>query len=486
MKLNYKRTTLIGLAFLSISMFWGFYDAVIAKMLIDSFGMSQLGSGIIMTLDNVLALILLPVFGMWSDKTKTKWGKRTPFIFIGLMVAAFLIVGVAIVDFYQQIAVEGAGITAVIETITGEFVFTANSVDYTFATKLEAVNLRTQLVWEQVTTQNPIYLILFIVVLLFVLLAMSAYRTPAVSLMPDVTPKPLRSKANAIINLMGAVGAIFSLLMIGILAPEYEPYITVFVVLALTMLVILVFFMATVKEVKWTKEMNQRSVELGLETQEDIEKVKEGVKEKMPKDVRLSFILILASVFLWFFGFNAVTSKFSVYASSVLQITNYALPLLVANGVAVIAFIPLGYLATAIGRKKTILIGASILTASMLVAIFLTPTSSFLIYMTMGTAGIGWAAINVNSYPMIVEMSHGANIGKYTGYYYTASMSAQIFTPILSGWLMDQAALGGLLVLFPYSTIFVAASFVTMLFVRHGDSKPIKKGKLEALAGAED
>jgi maltose/moltooligosaccharide transporter len=485
MKLDYKRTTLIGLAFLSISMFWGFYDAVIAKMLIDSFGMTQLGSGIIMTLDNVLALFLLPIFGMWSDKTRTKWGKRTPFIFVGLMTAAMLIVGVAIVDFYQQLAVSGAGITAITES-GGQFVFTANGIEQTFATKLEAVNARTPLVWESVTSQNPIYLILFIVVLLFVLLAMSAYRTPAVSLMPDVTPKPLRSKANAIINLMGAVGAIFSLLMIGILAPEYEPYITVFVVLALMMLVILVFFMATVKEVKWTKEMNQRSIELGLETKEDIEKAKEGVKEKMPKDVRISFILILASVFLWFFGFNAVTSKFSVYASSVLEITNYALPLLVANGAAIIAFIPLGYVATAIGRKKTILIGAVVLATSMLIAIFLTPTSSFLIYLTMTTAGIGWAAINVNSYPMVVEMSHGANIGKYTGYYYTASMSAQIFTPIISGWLMDQAALGGLLVLFPYATIFVVASFITMVFVKHGDSKPIKKSKLEALAGADD
>jgi MFS family permease len=202
----------------------------------------------------------------------------------------------------------------------------------------------------------------------------------------------------------------------------------------------------------------------------------------MPKDVQRSFYLILASVVLWFFAYNAATSKFSVYATDVLN-TGFTLPLLMANLTALITFIPIGIVATKIGRKKTILIGLVILTIAFFLAIFLTESSAILIWVTMALAGVGWATINVNSYPMIVEMSHGANIGKYTGYYYTASMAAQIFTPMVSGALMD---LFGLRILFPYATIFLVGAFCTMFFVKHGDSKPVPTGKLEALAGVDD
>jgi MFS family permease len=266
------------------------------------------------------------------------------------------------------------------------------------------------------------------------------------------------------------------------LAKDYQSYIPAFVLLAALMIVFLVIFMMTVKEVKWVKENNELMLKQGLIDAKEAEEIVEGKDEKMPKDVRKSFLLILASVVLWFFAYNAATSKFSVYATDVLN-TGFTLPLLFANVTALAAFIPVGIIATKIGRKKTILIGISILIVAFLLASFLNEDSAILIWVTMALAGIGWATINVNSYPMIVEMSKGSNIGKYTGYYYTASMAAQIFTPIISGALMDVM---GMWILFPYSTVFIVGAFFTMFFVKHGDSKPAKQDKLEALAGADD
>ncbi len=483
MKLDVKRTILVGFAFLSISMFWVVYDSIIAKLLINSFGLNQLWSGVLMALDNMLALILLPLFGLLSDRTRTRLGKRTPYIIIGTIIAAIVIVGVGIIDHYQLMAVEQAGIGPVLQigtTTTFNFAGDPNSIIYT--TKELATVARRDVIFANITSADPTLLIVFIAVLLVVLIAMALYRTPAVSLMPDVTPKPLRSKANAIINLMGTVGGMISLGFMTFLAVDYKSYIPAFSVLAGLMIVFLVVFIFTVKEVKWVKENNEMMLKEGFIDEKEIAEIDEGVDEKMPKDVRKSFLLILASVVLWFFAYNAATSKFSVYATDVLN-TGFTLPLLVANLTALITFIPIGILATKIGRKKTILIGIGILTAAFTLAIFLTESSALLIWVTMAMAGVGWATINVNSYPMVVEMSKGSNIGKYTGYYYTASMAAQIATPILSGALMDVL---GMRILFPYSTLFIIAAFFTMLFVKHGDSKPIPQSKLEALAGADD
>jgi MFS family permease len=179
----------------------------------------------------------------------------------------------------------------------------------------------------------------------------------------------------------------------------------------------------------------------------------------------------MISVFLWFFSFNAVTTKFTDYASNVLELTNYVLPVTVANVAALIGFLPLAALANKIGRRKTVLLGILMLASGTLVGSFLTKDTAWIVYLIMPVAGLGFAAINVNSYPMIVEMSSGSNIGKYTGYYYTASMAAQIFTPLLSGALMTAF---GLRLLFPYATFFALASFITMYFVQHGEASKLK------------
>jgi MFS family permease len=340
-----------------------------------------------------------------------------------------------------------------------------------FSSKLDASFVRYTLVFQQVTLISPLYLILYIVTLFVALISMSFYRTPAVSLMPDITPKPFRSVANAIINLMGVLGYIVATLIISAATQEFTPYIQAFVMLSLTLVGILILFRFLVKEVAWVKEMHKVSIEKGYETEAEEQDRKDNVVTPLKKEYQLSFWLIMISVFLWFFSFNAVTTKFTDYASNVLELTNYVLPVTVANVAALIGFLPLAALANKIGRRKTVLLGIVMLASGTLVGSFLTKDTAWIVYLIMPIAGLGFAAINVNSYPMIVEMSSGSNIGKYTGYYYTASMAAQIFTPLLSGALMTVFGLG---LLFPYATFFALASFFTMYFVRHGEASKIK------------
>ncbi len=358
------------------------------------------------------------------------------------------------------------------------------------------------------TTKNNVYiLIIFIVLLLATLIAMAVFRSPAVALMPDVTVKPLRSKANAIINLMGTAGGMLVLGLgmlfgTGSVRNQTMSYTGFVCAVCGIMLVALIVFIFTVKEKKWNTEMLTAQAELDKDNpeikaeetveadgQENISELAEvktpSTNEKLPKDKVVSLILILASVALWFIGYNAITSKYSLYAVNVLD-KDYNTTLLIAQAAAIAAYIPVGMIASKLGRKKTILIGIALLTTAFTCAIFITSSSpTWLLWVLFALAGIAWATINVNSFPMVVELSQGGTIGKYTGYYYTASMAAQIVTPILSGALMD--AFGTMSVLFPYGAIFVALSFVTMLFVKFGDSKPeTPKDKTELLGGADD
>lgn len=481
MKLNVKKTIYVGIAFLIISLFWQVYDNIIAKMLINTFGLNQFWSGIVMALDNVLALFLLPIFGMLSDKTKTKFGRRTPYIFFGVIVSAILFLGVAVVDSMQLKKIEKENIPIVVaatEIIDGEEV-EGYLFDYDGATqkffesKEEAERARADVVFE-VTKNHSTNLVLFIVILFFVLIAMSIYRTPAVSLMPDVTPKPLRSKANAIINLMGALGGIVALGVMTFLAKDFQSYVLLFAIISGLMLVLLILFMNRVNERKLVKELEE---EISHYDEDEIE-TDAASGDKLTKEVRLSFLLILASIVFWFMGYNAATTKFSVYAQNVLDM-GFTLPLMVSYATAIVCFVPIGIIASKIGRRKTILIGIVILVTAFFLGSIATSKTKFLIYFTMALAGVGWSTINVNSYPMVVEMSKGANVGKYTGYYYSASMAAQIVTPVLSGYIMD---LYGMKTLFPYAIIFCVLALITMFLVKHGDSKPIPKAKLEAYA----
>lgn len=601
MKLNYKRTLLVGFAFFLICVFWQAYDTLIPLMLTNKFGLDQTWSGVIMSLDNILALFMLPLFGALSDKKDTRFGKRTPFIVIGTICAIVAFVSLTFVD-NAQLNKLADGNTAMYWTnnyvvenkeynsITNKevdaeygvrdyasqilfnksydnlnaqekteaeswythldynqyYVYDVNAKEYKACKTTEEENGKLSYSYldgseiedgarrinaysstvssaesrfaKEVSGKNVYLLIIFIIVLLVTLISMATFRSPAVALMPDVTVKPLRSKGNAIINLMGAAGGIIVLGLgmlfgTGKVQNQMMSY-TLFVsAVCGIMAIALVVFIFTVKEKKWNAEMLEQQALLDAEetanaenaaadqitaealvTDEvtadavQIEESKAPTKAKsgkMPKDKLISLILILASVALWYIGYNAVTSKYSVYALNVLNM-DYNSTLIIAQAAAIASYIPVGIISSKLGRKKTILIGIAMLTVAFFGAIFINSSSpAWLMWILFALAGIAWATINVNSFPMVVELATGSDIGKYTGYYYTASMAAQVVTPILSGALMD--AMGTMGVLFPYATIFVAGSFVTMLFVKHGDSRPEQpKSKLEMLGGADD
>ncbi|MFQ9443541.1 MAG: MFS transporter [Vescimonas sp.] len=516
MKLNYKRIILVGFAFFLIQAFWQAYDNTIPMILTNKFGMSQAWSGAIMALDNVLALFMLPLFGAISDKHHSKWGRRTPFIVVGTLIAAVMLIALSFVDNAQLHHISDVAAIddpAALETIydreADETLLTPGGQKFVLSrqfTKEEFTQIRSQITvdgaavtnpdytnyvmparqacaWDA-TAKSPVTLVFFIALLLVILVSMSVFRSPAVALMPDVTLKPLRSKANAVINLMGSAGGILVLVLGMVFATSavrnsLMSYIGYFAVIAAIMLAALVVFMLTVRENEWAAEMQQQSVELGLE---DKEEAATG-ERKLSVDEVKSLIFLLLSIVLWFFGYNAVTSKYSVYASNILH-KDYNLTLIIAQAAAIISYLPVGFIASKVGRKKTILAGVVMLTAAFTTASFMSAESPTMLMNAMfALAGIAWATINVNSFPMVVEMCSGGNVGKYTGFYYTASMAAQVATPMLSGLLMDRM---GMHVLFLYAAVFTALAFVTMLFVRHGDSKPEVKRGLEALDEMED
>lgn len=438
MKLNAKNTVFVGIVFLTISMFWQVYDSIVSKILDNTFNFGNALRGVIMALDNIVALFMLPLFGTLSDRSKKcRLGRRTPYIVVGTVLSALTFIAV--------------GVSA----DAGE-------------------------------------LVPFLISLCFTLVFMSVYRSPAVALMPDVTVKPLRSKANAVINLMGALGGLISLALIAVLVKEQGAYLPLFAVVSGLMLLGLVIFLALVKE----PELNRlrEEAERKYNITDDGKDENEGT-EKLGRSKLVSMLFLLASVLLWYMAYNAVTSSFSVYAQKIWGIRDgsFSLPLMVAQVAAIVMFIPVGMLASKIGRKKTILIGVALMIFAFGAAFFLgsnlfgvkidlsegifTEPMFYLMAVFFAVCGIGWATINVNSYPMVVEMSKGSTVGKYTGYYYTASMAGQIATPFLSGLIMDEV---GMEALFAYAAVFMVLALVTMLFVFHGDSKPVpKKDKLE-------
>ena len=444
MKLNNKRTVLVGLAFLSICSFWQMYDNVVPLILTKTFHLHETFSGAIMAADNILALFLLPFFGTLSDKTGTRIGKRMPYILGGTAAAVIMLNILPLLDNGYYAA-----------PTTGKMVA-------------------------------------FIVILGLLLIAMGTYRSPAVALMPDVTPKPLRSRANAIINLMGAVGGIIYLAVAAVMYPnskvlglEHVNYHPLFLVVSGIMAVSVIVLFLTIKEPQLAAE-NQ-----ALEAQHPEWNLAEddgSGNEVLPSDVRHSLGFLLASIALWFIGYNGITTWFTTYVDKVMGqgLGGASTCLLIATAGAIISYIPIGSLASKIGRKKTIMTGIILLAACFLGGFFLTTafhSINAVMFIVFALVGFAWAAINVNSLPMVVEMCRGSDIGKFTGYYYTASMAAQVVTPVLAGFLMRNVSYK---VLFPYAAIFVGLSFLTMTKVKHGDAAPEARKGLEAFEDMDD
>lgn len=438
MKLNYKRTLLVGLAFLSICAFWQLYDNVVPLILKNTFDIPDDIAGVIMALDNVLALFLLPLFGKLSDRTHTRLGRRMPYILGGTLAAVLLMNLLPVADRVRSLG-------------------------------------------------------LFVAALGLLLLAMGVYRSPAVALMPDVTPKPLRSKGNAIINLMGTLGGVFTLAATSLLVTRdtsgRENYTALFLAVSVLMLAAVVALLLTIRENRLTHEVELQNLaaqgEDAARAQDDEAPSSGAGFSSLDPALRRSLILILCSVALWFMGYNAVTTAFTKYVSVQwgYDIKAASQCLMVATVGAVVSYLPVGFLSSRFGRKRVIQAGVLLL-AVCFGAAALFASFSPVLYGIFALVGAAWAMINVNSYPMVVEISKSGDVGKYTGYYYTFSMAAQIVTPILSGWLLEHV---GYYTLLPYAAVMVALSFITISLTRHGDSRPQPPhSKLEAFDAGDD
>ncbi|MBR5635896.1 MAG: MFS transporter [Pseudobutyrivibrio sp.] len=438
MKFDVKKTVQMGFGFLSICAFWQMYNALIPLVLTNTFHLDETISGVIMAMDNVLALFLLPFFGAVSDKCKNKMGRRKPFFLYGTIAAVVLMLMLPLVD---------------------------NSYYANPSMGKE---------------------VLFIGILGALLVAMGTYRSPTVAMVADCTIKPLRSRANAIINLMGALGGIIYLIVAAVFYPAskikdlpHVNYLLIFMVVAGIMLVSLCIVMTSVDEVAMHKQVENYEL---LHPEENLSVEDESGNEILPKDVKRSLGFLLASVALWFIAYNGLETWFTTYAVRMWEMAlgDASKCMLLANAGAIIFFIPSGIFASKIGRKKTILLGILCLGVSFFAGfVFTIISDSFapILYLFFATMGMGWAFINVNSLPMVLEMCSDSKSGKFTGYYYTFSMAAQIVTPIVAGWLLAHVSY---ITLFPYATFFAFASFATMLFVKHGDVNVEAKRGLEA------
>lgn len=642
LKLNYPQTFKVGFAFAIIMLFWTAYDFVVPLLLEQAYGLPSWARGIIMGLDNLLALFMLPLFGKLSDnahgKLAKKFGRRTPFIVIGTLCAVVLMVFVPVATLKQQAKAEQY--TASIEAQLADDSFmspllsewwdkaeakesgSANYCDLTYVrdqnhlTKEDFVSIRyygdmtskkavlnmlgdttyyykgevvsdlsatceeTGKTYQEMLDSNASYkkyvasgmnnyisngihenytktkegiqsLAIYMVILLLVLIAMATFRSPAVALMPDVTPKPLRSQANAIINLCGGIGGAIAFLIytVVLFGQRLENHVIIFGSVAAGMLLLLAGFIALVNERKLVAKCQEICKEYEIDdfaegenpdaekfaeelisegdanyaldskpsgdaietidesavdiahaklAPETVEFAKEvvanskkkhaspkewwGAKSDLEKGRLKSFILILASIFMWFMGYNAVSSNLSIYTTKALNLSAGIASIIsgVSMGISAIAFIPVGYMAAKIGRRKSIMIGFGMAVVSF-VLIFAAvapndnaaiPAVLFALFYLI--AGFGLIIANVNTFPMVTELSTAETVGQYTGYYYVATMSAQAITPAIGGAIMDA---GGNKFLFLYSAICIVIAIVLMLFVKHGDSVLSAKGR---------
>ncbi|MCR5824511.1 MAG: MFS transporter [Lachnospiraceae bacterium] len=471
LKLNYKRTCLIGFAFFGILLLWQVYDSWCPTFLTDIFARNMFGEtsaelkagsqenilkvqwlvGIVMACDNLAALILLPIFGSLSDRTKTPIGKRMPFILLGTFVAAVAFPFIPLFFHYNNVAG-------------------------------------------------------MIVMMAIVLMFMMMYRNPAVALMPDITPKPLRAKANGIINIMGYFGGAFATVL-GIFL-KLTKYINVddaarklyiielpFVIASVLMVISALVLFFTVKENKILEEMKDELAE-----GERMAAIATPVDDNKPmsKENRNMLIAILAAEFLWFMADNGIGTYIGNYVIYYLKSESSATSLLtIIGGVAsVVGFAIAGFIADRLGRKWTIVTGLSLTMLALLVMCFVVPTNNVVgengefalpvtLFVVWVIKGFGMSLVHNCSFPMVVELCSSKKIGKFTGFYYASSMAAQSITPILIGMIFRVSLLWRALPI--YACIAYAASAVVFfIFVKNIKAKKLENAKgIEALGDSD-
>ena len=471
LKLNRKRTCLIGFAFFGILLLWQVYDSWCPTFLTDIFARRMYGIssaelkagdpekilnvqwlvGIIMACDNLAALILLPIFGNLSDRTVTPIGKRMPFILVGTFVSA---VAFPFIPLF----------------------FHANNIAG------------------------------MVIMMAIVLMFMMMYRNPAVSLMPDITPKPLRAKANGIINIMGYLGGAFATVL-GIFlklsdyinsADEARNVWTIelpFIIASVLMVISALVLFFTIKENKVAEEIKEEMAEgerlAAVETPVDDDKPMSSANKRM-------LLAILGAEFLWFMSDNAIGTYIGNYVIYYLQsVSSATMILTILGGLAsVIGFATAGSIADRVGRKWTISVGLCITVVALAIMCFVSPTNKItgvngefsfpaLLFVVWAIKGFGMALVHNCSFPMVVELCSSKKIGKFTGFYYAASMSAQTVTPILLGLVFNVT--GKWRALPVYALILTVLSFAvfTSLVKNIKAAKAANVKGLEAL-GADD
>lgn len=430
LKLNYKRTFYMGFAFFAILMLWQMYNYYCPLFLQDLLGDDKAYLiGLIMAADNLFAVFMLPLFGYLSDKTKTRWGRRMPYMVIGMILSAVVFPFVAVAYYFHS-------------------------------------------------------LITLIIMMGLILVIMNVYRNPAVALMPDVTPKPLRSQANGIINLVGYIGAVLGgaiAMIIKIFFKSLETQgIAAFIVSSFFMILAVVILILKINEPKLVKEVEQEMSD-GEAYSESFTKNDTNGKPKLAKQDKINTLVLLFAVFFWYVSFNAVESFYSVFCKKTFGENSFV-------GTIVMAGLPLSSIITflftinlpvKIGRKKTVLIGLGCLIGGFGIVVLEGAFSwynAIIFVIAIILCGVGWALINANSYPMLVEVSTKENIGKYTGIYYTFSMIAQSITPVLVGYLITIQ--GHYKILFIYALIAMVIALGVFSFFKENKevTRKIKKG----------
>lgn len=424
MKLNYKQTFLIGFGFFASSIAWSMYN-VYVPILLEKYLASTMLIGIVMTFDNIFAVIFQPLFGALSDKTRTRFGRRMPYILIGLPICA---VAFSLIPF----------------------------------------------TWSLATLMGVVIIFNFI---------MSTWRAPVVALMPDLTPPVFRSQANGIINFMGGLGSLFSFFVGGILF-KIGGMPLPFVASAIVMLLALVVLKLFVHEEKYRL---MAGIQENSKTEEATEVTREQDDQAHDKgSKKTSLIFLLFAILFWFTGYNAVETFFSSYVTHTLKGAsgNYLTAgdaglLLAMFSVTFLFFsIPAGFLGAKIGRKKTIMIGL-VGVAVLFTAMVFAQNNIWALRILLLIGGCFWACVNINSLPMVVELAKWQDIGKYTGYYYFFSSSAAIISPVLFGWIRDMVIVYDSLFIYAVAAFLLA--LLCMIFVKHGEAKPIKQSVGEIL-----
>ena len=442
MKLNLKKVILFGLVFSSITLMETLHNSLTSKILDGVFNMDSTKIGTVLSLDNIIALILLPLMGFISDRTEANMGKRKIFILIGTILV---------------------GATLIVIPIAAE---TAN-------------------------------LAFFLAMIVLNLSAAAFYRTPAVSLLSDFVPKPLRSKGNGVIALESTAFYLIAYVLIMFLYTDIDasgtrkiPLVILYGVIAIIGIIMALVYVLFIPEKRWVKERLEEEKKYGVSdsSPEDVAVLKKIDFSYLDKGHKKSLLLILLTIFFYTLGYNAVYSFFTLYTEKILGYTDgsFAIVLTIASLAGVIAAIPSALLGTKIGRRKTIIIGASVLTIAFLLGSFI--SIKWLMIAVFIFVGTGVAFININSLPMITEFSKADNVGSFTGLYYLSCELASIIAPIFCGKVMDICAKygvmgnGGYLVLFPFGFVFLLLAVVPMIFVKHGDSKAEIKPIIETMA----